>query len=59
MASLERGALSLVSTSEELLGRKSSGSGLGSRDYGHRVTAYYTTFLLSAKIGINFADVER
>jgi hypothetical protein len=31
---LERGPLSLVSTIEELLGRKSSGSGLGSREYG-------------------------
>jgi hypothetical protein len=33
---LERGPLSLVSTTEELLGRKSSGSGLESRDYGRR-----------------------
>jgi hypothetical protein len=33
---LERGPLSLVSTVEELLERKSSGSGLGSRDYGRR-----------------------
>jgi hypothetical protein len=33
---LERGALSLVSTIEELLGRKSSGSGLESRQYGCR-----------------------
>jgi hypothetical protein len=33
---LERGPLSLVNTIEELLGRKSSGSGLGSRDYGRR-----------------------
>jgi hypothetical protein len=31
---LERGPLSLVSTTEELLGRNSSGSGLGSREYG-------------------------
>jgi hypothetical protein len=30
---LERGLFSLVSTTEELLGRKSSGSGLESRDY--------------------------
>jgi hypothetical protein len=34
--SLERDALSLVSTIVELLERKSSGSGLESRDYGHR-----------------------
>jgi hypothetical protein len=33
---LERGPLSLVSTIEELLGRKSSGSGLENRDYGRR-----------------------
>jgi hypothetical protein len=31
------GPLSLVSTVEELLGRKSSGSGLETRDYGHSV----------------------
>jgi hypothetical protein len=33
---LERGPLSLVSTTEELLGRESSGSGLESRDCGRR-----------------------
>jgi hypothetical protein len=33
---LEQGPLSLVSTTEELLGRKSSGSGLESREYGRR-----------------------
>jgi hypothetical protein len=33
---LERGALSLVSTAEELLGRNRSGSGLESREYGLR-----------------------
>jgi hypothetical protein len=33
---LERGPLSLVSTIEELLERKSSGSGLESREYGRR-----------------------
>jgi hypothetical protein len=31
---LERGPLSLVSATEELLGRKSSGSGLESQEYG-------------------------
>jgi hypothetical protein len=31
---LERVSLSLVSTIEDLLGRKSSGSGLENRDYG-------------------------
>jgi hypothetical protein len=33
---LERGPLSLVSTTEELLGRNSSGSGLEIREYGLR-----------------------
>jgi hypothetical protein len=33
---LERGPLSLVSTTEEVLARKSSGSGLENRDYGSR-----------------------
>jgi hypothetical protein len=33
---LERGPLSLVSTTEELFGRNSSGSGLESREYGRR-----------------------
>jgi hypothetical protein len=33
---LERGPLSLVSTTEELLGRNSSGSGLETRGYGRR-----------------------
>jgi hypothetical protein len=31
---LERGPLSLMSTIEELLGRKSRGSGLETREYG-------------------------
>jgi hypothetical protein len=34
---LERGPLSLVRTTEELLGRKSSGSGLEIQEYGRRV----------------------
>jgi hypothetical protein len=34
--SLERGLLSLVSTIEELLGGKSSGSGLEIREYGRK-----------------------
>jgi hypothetical protein len=33
---LERGPISPLSTTEELLGRNSSGSGLEIRDYGRR-----------------------
>jgi hypothetical protein len=33
---LKRGSLSLVSTTEQLLERKRSGSGLEDRDYGRR-----------------------
>jgi hypothetical protein len=43
LVGLERGALSLVSTTEELLGRESKGSGLESREYGHRGFAALTT----------------
>jgi hypothetical protein len=41
--SLERGPLSLVSATEELLGRKSSGSGPENRDYSRRGSAALTT----------------
>jgi hypothetical protein len=52
VVSLERGPLSLVSTIEELFGRKSSGYGLESRDYRRRGSAALTTWLpLSAKVG--------
>jgi hypothetical protein len=40
---LERGPLNLVSTTEEQLDRKSSGSGLENRDYGRRGSAALTT----------------
>jgi hypothetical protein len=39
---LERGPLSLVSMTEELLGRKGSGSALENRDYGRRGSAALT-----------------
>jgi hypothetical protein len=53
---LERGPLSLVCTIEELLERKSSGSGLEIREYGRRDprTDYATTSC--AKVGTNFAE---
>jgi hypothetical protein len=57
---LERGPLSLVSTIEELFGRKSSGSGLENRDYSRRGSAMLTSWLsLSAKAGTNLADKRR
>jgi hypothetical protein len=57
---LERGPLSLVSTIEELLERKSSGSGLESLEYGRRGFVTLTTWNpLSAKVGINFTDKPR
>jgi hypothetical protein len=54
---LERGPFSLVSTIEELLGRKSGGSGLESREYGRRGSA--ETPLSPQKAGIMFADSGR
>jgi hypothetical protein len=57
---LERGPLSLVSTTEELLERKSSGSGLENRNYGRKESVTLTIWHpLSAKIGTNFADKWR
>jgi hypothetical protein len=55
---LERGPLGLVSTTEELLGRKSSGTSLENRDYGRRRSSALTTRHLSIckKVGTNFAD---
>jgi hypothetical protein len=56
---LERGPLSLVSTIEELLERKSSGSGLENRDYRRRDVTLTTWHHLSAKGSTNFADKRR
>jgi hypothetical protein len=57
---LKRGPLSLVSTVEGLLERKSSGSGLENRDYGSRDSSRRPRGTpLSAKVGTNFADKRR
>jgi hypothetical protein len=57
---LERGPLNLMSTIEELLGRKSSGSGLESREYGRRGPVTLTTLHpLSARVCTNFVDKRR
>jgi hypothetical protein len=56
----ERGPLSLVSTTEELFGKKSSGSGLESREYGRRDPPHCPRGTpLSAKVGTEFADKRR
>jgi hypothetical protein len=53
----ERGPLSLVSTIEELLERKSSGSGLENWDYDCRYPSRWPRGTpLSAKVDTNFAD---
>jgi hypothetical protein len=52
---LEQGPLILVSTIEELLERKSSGSGLENRDYGCAdPPRWLRDILLSAKVGTKF-----
>jgi hypothetical protein len=57
---LGQGPLGLVSTTEELLGRKSGGSGLEIRDYGSRdPPRWLHDTLLSTKVGINFAGKRR
>jgi hypothetical protein len=51
---LERGSLSLVSTTEGILGRKSSGSGLENRVYGRRgfLHADYVTLLYQQELAL-------
>jgi hypothetical protein len=54
---LERGLLSLVSTIEELLDRKSSVSGLESREYGRRDPSRWPRgTLYPKKVRTNFVD---
>jgi hypothetical protein len=50
------GPLSLVSTTEELLGRKISGSGLESREYGLRVPSRWPPGTFIREFGTNFAE---
>jgi hypothetical protein len=57
---LERGPLSLVSATEELLGSNSSGTGLESREYGRRDSSRWPRgTLYPQKVGTNFADKRR
>jgi hypothetical protein len=54
---LERGPLSLVSTIEELLERKSSGSGLEDREYGNRGSIMLISLHPpSVNVSTNFVD---
>jgi hypothetical protein len=54
---LERGPFSLVSITEELLGGKSSSSGLESREYGHRDQSISSRGTpLTVKVGTDLAD---
>jgi hypothetical protein len=57
---LEQGPLSLMSTTEELLGRNSSGSALENRDYGlgDPLRSLRDT-CISAKVGTNFRGKRR
>jgi hypothetical protein len=57
---LERGPLSLVSTTEELLGKNSSGCGLEIREYGRKDSSRWPRgTLYPQKVRTNFADKRR
>jgi hypothetical protein len=57
---LKRGPLSLVSTTDELLGRKSSGSGLENHEYGRTDPSHWPrSTSIRKKVGTNFADKRR
>jgi hypothetical protein len=59
VVSVERGTLSLASTNEELLERKSSDSGLESREYGRRDQSRWPRDTLYPQISTNFVDKRR
>jgi hypothetical protein len=56
---LERGPLSIVRTTEELLGRNSSGLGLGTEITAVRDPPLTTRHLSIPKVGTNFTDKRR
>jgi hypothetical protein len=57
---LKRGLLNFVSTTEEQLETKNSGSGLEIREYGRRGSVTQTTWHPpSAKVGTKFDDKRR
>jgi hypothetical protein len=57
---LERGPLTFLSRIEELLERKSSGSGLENREYGRRDQSRCPSdTLYPQNVGTNFADKRR
>jgi hypothetical protein len=57
---LEQGPLRLVSTAEELLGRKNSGSGFKNPEDGRKESVTLTTWHhLCENVGTNFADKRR
>jgi hypothetical protein len=57
---MNRSPLSLVSTAEELLGRKSISSGLENREQGRRGSVTLTTWQPpSTKFGTSFVDKRR
>jgi hypothetical protein len=55
---LERGPLSLVSTTEKLLGRNSSDSGLESREYSHRDSSLTSLTSSGRSVGIVRLRIE-
>jgi hypothetical protein len=55
---VELGSLSLVCTTEELLERRSSGSGLEIQEYSHTDVTLAIWLPLSVKVGTNFVSMQ-